>query len=38
MIGGEGVVWVALRHCDWQVGCRVGSAVPLGLAGRAFCG
>ena len=38
VIGGEGVVRVALCHCDWQVGCRVGSAVPLGLAGRACVG
>ena len=38
VIGGEGVLWVAVYRCDWRVGCCVGSAVPLGLVGRASCG
>ena len=35
---GERVVWVALCRCDWRARRRVGSAAPLGLAGRASCG
>ena len=37
VIGGQGVVWVALCRCDWWGGRRVGGAVSLGLLGRASC-
>ena len=29
VIGGEAVVWVSLRHCDWPRERGVGSDVPL---------
>ena len=35
LVGGVGVVWVALFRCDWR---RVGGLVLLGSVGRVSCG